>query len=54
MPLYRGKDKKGPYYQWGNQKKYHYKPNNDISRKNAKLKAIKQMYAIYINGYRDN
>lgn len=51
MPVHRGKDKKGPFYQWGSQKKYYYISNNSLSRKKAKDKAYKQGIAIYANGY---
>ena len=53
MPIHRGKDSKGPYYQWGSQKKYYYKKGNKKSRELAKKKAKKQMIAIYASGYRD-
>jgi hypothetical protein len=46
MPIHRGYDKKGCYYQWGKQHKYYYKCGNKESRKDAKMKAIKQMVAI--------
>ena len=52
MPIYRGVNSKGPYYQWGKTgAKYYYIPNNSRSRLNAKKKAIKQMVAI---GYSSN
>lgn len=45
MPLRRGKDSHGRYYQWGNSsKKYYY--YNEAGRKKAKQKAIIQGYAI--------
>ena len=46
MPIHRGYDKKGCYYQWGSQKKYYYKCGNATSRMSSKKKAIKQMVAI--------
>ena len=46
MPIHRGYDKKGCYYQWGNQKKYYYKCGDKDERKRAKMKSIKQMVAI--------
>jgi hypothetical protein len=51
MPLKRDHDSNGPYYQWGNQKKYYYKSGSAISRKRAKQRAINQMIAIKMNGY---
>ena len=45
MPLRRGRDSKGSYYQWGNsRKKYYY--GSESSRKKAKQHAIIQGYAI--------
>jgi len=45
MPLKRGHDSRGKYYQWGNSnKKYYYDSESD--RKDAKHKAIVQGYAI--------
>lgn len=52
MPVHRGQDEKGPYYQWGSQKKYYYVANNKASRERAKAKAEKQARAIYASGYR--
>jgi hypothetical protein len=46
MPIHRGYDKKGCYYQWGNQTKYYYKCGDKDDRKKAKMKSIKQMIAI--------
>ena len=46
MPTKRGKDSKGSYYQWGNQKKYYYKEGDENSRKRAKKKADEQGRAI--------
>lgn len=47
MPVHRGIDSKGPYYQWGNQKKYYYKSANEQSRNIAKTKAERQGKAVY-------
>lgn len=47
MPLKNLIDDKGCYYQWGNQKKYYYDPNNYKSELLAKKKAIKQYIAIF-------
>lgn len=44
MPIHRGKDNKGYYYQWGNGKKYYF--NNEAERRKAKYRAIIQGYAI--------
>lgn len=52
MPIHRGKDIKGLFYQWGRQKKYYYKANNIKSRNEAKKKATKQAIAIYSSGYK--
>lgn len=49
MPIKRSKDSKGPYYQYGNSKKYYYKSGDSKSRKKAKRKAIKQAQAILIS-----
>ena len=46
MPIHRGYDKKGCFWQWGSQKKYYYKCSNKKSRRKSKKKAIKQMVAI--------
>lgn len=53
MPVHRGKDGDGPYYQWGESgKKYHYTAGNTGSRKKAKAKAEKQGQAARASGYR--
>jgi hypothetical protein len=52
MPVHRGEDKKGPYYQWGDSgKKYHYKAGEAKSRERAKRKATKQGQAVRATGY---
>lgn len=53
MPIHRGKDKNGCYYQWGHRTKYYYTCNNKRSRENAKKKATKQMIAIYASGWQE-
>lgn len=54
MPIHRGKDSIGSFYQWGNSgKKYYYTTGNTTSRNNAYNKAAKQAQAIYSSGYRD-
>ena len=53
MPVRRGKDSKGSYYQWGSKgKKYYYSSNNPSSRERAKNKASKQGRAAHASGYR--
>jgi hypothetical protein len=52
MPIHRGRDSKGYYYQWGSQKKYYYIPGNIQSREKAYNKAVKQAQAIYSHGYK--
>lgn len=47
MPIKKGKDSNGPYYQYGNKKKYYYKPLSQRSQSIAKSKAIKQSNAIH-------
>ena len=40
MPVQRGKDSKGPYYQWGKSgKKYYYEAGDKQGREGAKAKA---------------
>ncbi len=46
MPVHRGKDSNGPYYQYGHAKKYYYTSNNKMSREKAKNKAKEQGRAI--------
>jgi len=52
MPIRRGQDSKGAFYQWGHAKKYYYTPGNVVSREKAYRKAVKQAQAIYAHGYR--
>lgn len=52
MPIHRGRNSKGPFYQWGDQKKYYYKSGDEKSRKEAKKKAHKQAVAIYASGWK--
>jgi hypothetical protein len=49
MPIKNSKDVNGPYYQWGNQKKYYYVASDSKSRDDAKLKAEKQGRRIKMN-----
>ncbi len=53
MPVHRGQDSKGPYYQWGSQKKYYYKPGSPASRVRARQKAHAQGRAIRARGWRE-
>jgi hypothetical protein len=46
MPIQRRIDRNGPYYQWGNQKKYYYISGNMKSRHSAFSKAVMQGIAI--------
>ena len=53
MPIHRGKDANGPYYQWGGHgSKYYYKVKSKQSRLLAYKKAERQMGAAFANGYR--
>lgn len=53
MPVHRGKDGKGPYYQWGESgKRYHYESGDKRSRERAKDRATKQGQAARASGYR--
>ena len=53
MPVHRGKDSKGCFYQWGEHgKKYYYKAGDKSERDEAKQKAGKQGRAAYASGYR--
>ncbi len=52
MPINTGRDEKGSFIRWGEQAKYYYDPNDMRSYVRAKERAIRQMKAIYSNGYR--
>lgn len=53
MPVHRGKDSQGCYYQWGNHgKKYYYTPCDGPERNKAKEKAALQGRAAYARGYK--
>lgn len=53
MPVHRGKDSDGPYYQWGDSgRKYHYEAGKKQSREAAKRKATKQGQAARASGYK--
>ena len=48
MPIYRKKDRNGPFYQYGkNGKKYYYISGNKRSRRMAINKALRQNRAIH-------
>lgn len=49
MPVKRGHDSKGSFYQWGGAKKYYYQSGNAKSRQIAYQKASKQGQAIRIS-----
>lgn len=54
MPLHEGKDSTGSYIQYGKSgKKYYFKKNSIRSYNTAYKKALKQMIAIYMSGYRE-
>lgn len=53
MPVKRGKDSKGPYYQWGDQKKYYYKAGSEKSRERAKKRAREQGRAVRASGWKE-
>lgn len=53
MPVQRGNDGDGPYYQWGGSgRKYRYRSGDKRSRENAKRNAEKQGRAARASGYR--
>jgi len=54
MPIHTGRDSKGPFVQWGHQKKYHYKVGDKKSLAAAKARAKKQMSAIFASGYHES
>jgi len=52
MPVKQGRDKDGPYYQWGDSgKKYHYPARDKAARERAKEQASKQGQAAHARGY---
>ena len=54
MPIHRGKDDNGCFYQWGDHgKKYYYVSGNKKSRDQAYEKAKKQAVAIYASGWHE-
>lgn len=53
MPVKRGEDARGPFYQWGDKgTRYRYTAGNATSRNAAKDKAAQQGRAIRAGGYR--
>ncbi len=53
MPVHRGSDRSGPFYQWGKSgKKYHYTAGDAESRKRARNKAERQGAAARASGYK--
>lgn len=52
MPVHRGRDSTGCFYQWGSKKRYYYTPGDKASRDKAKVKAALQGRAAYAHGYR--
>jgi len=47
MPIINGKDKNGPYYQFGmTGKRYYYELGNKLSREIARERCVKQARAI--------
>ncbi len=53
MPVHRGKDRKGAYYQWGDSgKRYYYETGDQQSREAAKDKAKRQGRAARASGYK--
>ena len=53
MPIHRGQDKTGSFYQWGQTgKKYYFDPDNTGSKTRALNKAKAQQTAIYSSGWK--
>lgn len=46
MPVRRGKDTRGHYFQWGEGKKYYFDPDNLRSAARARNRASKQGQAV--------
>lgn len=54
MPVRRGTDSAGPFYQWGKSgRRYHYDPDSDASRRRARARAVAQGRAVRASGYGD-
>ena len=53
MPVHKGKDEKGYYYQWGEHgKRYYYDTKDNESREKARQKSLRQARAIFAHSYR--
>ena len=52
MPIHKGKDKEGHYYQYGGQRKYYYNPINPKEERRAKKRATRQGQAINISKHK--
>lgn len=52
MPLHKGKDTKGSFWEFGKQKKYHFKQSNKKSELTAKKHAIAQGLAILFSQHK--
>jgi hypothetical protein len=52
MPIHKGRDAMGMFYQWGaHGKKYYYTASSKTSELRAKAQAKAQARAIYASGY---
>lgn len=55
MPIHRGEDKEGAFYQWGRTgKKFHFDPSSPQSKSKALNSAQRQQSAIYASGYKED
>ena len=52
MPVKRGKDSRGCFYQWGSQKKYYFNCEDKSAAKQAKSKAHEQEAAAFASGFK--
>ncbi len=52
MPIHRSRDSHGPFYQYGDKKKYYYISGNKRSREIARKKCGKQELAIRLSNLR--
>jgi hypothetical protein len=52
VPVHRGKDGDGPFYQWGDHgKRYRYEPGDRTSRERAKAEAARQGQAAHAHAH---
>lgn len=52
MPVHKGSDEQGHYYQWGNRgKKYYFVVGDMKDESNAYQAALRQARAAYAHGY---